>query len=97
MISLLTPRIAPYIAGAAIVALLVGGWRYTVHQAYQRGYSDAEAAQAVVNADTFRNIIEEYTDATGNPIDGAVADCVLRSIATGGIGEECGDLHGNAE
>lgn len=87
-------RLAPYIAVAGLVAALGVGWWWTTQQAYQRGYADAQAAQRAVDADTVRTILEDYNDATGIPIDGAIADCILRQLSGDGTGEDCGDLHG---
>lgn len=88
---------APYIAGAAIVALLVAGWQYSVRQAYQRGYSAAEAAQEAVNAEHFRKTLESYNETTSRPIDVDTADCILRELAANRTGENCRDLPSQPE
>ena len=87
-------RLAPYALTAGLVVALGFGWGGSTQQAYQRGYDAAQAAQRAVDADTVRSVLEDYNDATGIPIDGAVADCILRQLAGDGNGENCGDLFG---
>ena len=91
MVALIRP--APYALTAGLVAALGFGW-WSTQQAYHRGYDAAQAAQRAVDADAVRSVLEDYNDATGIPIDGAVADCILRQLAGDGNGENCGDLFG---
>ena len=80
-----------YIIMGALTAL-AAAWGLSVHQAYSRGYTAAEAAQKAANAETFQEIIKEYNDATSNPITDDAADCILRQLIGDGTGEDCGSL-----
>ena len=80
-----------YIIIGALTAL-AAAWGLSVHQAYSRGYTAAEAAQKAANAETFQEIIKEYNNATDSPISDDAADCILRRINGDGTGEDCGNL-----
>lgn len=80
-----------YIA-VAVLSVIAGAWGLSLRTAYNNGHSAATAAQEAANAATFRQIIEEYNDATDSPITDAAADCLLRRIAGVGTDEDCGAL-----
>lgn len=83
----------PYFIGAALCAALVIAWQVSVHRAYDRGYAAREAEQKAVDADTFRDILKEYNNATTDPLTDDAADCILRRLSSPiGAAEECGDL-----
>ena len=82
----------PYIVGAAICGALVAGWRVSVSNAYDQGYEARKSEQAAADAEALRSIIEEYTNATSDPITPDIADCLLRELAGLGTGENCRDL-----
>lgn len=60
--------------------------------AYNRGYDAARAAQEAANATAFREIIEDYNNATNDPVPADHVDCLLRQLAGDGNGEDCRNL-----
>lgn len=76
----------------AVLAAIAGAWGYSLRASYLNGYHDATAAQEAADADKFREVIEEYNNATDSPISDDAADCLLRRISGIGDGEDCGAL-----
>lgn len=75
-----------------VLSALAVAWSLTVNQAYKNGYQAAVAKQEAANAQAFQEIIQEYNDATSNPLSSDAVDCILRELAGDGTGENCGSL-----